>query len=116
MAKDMDMREHGDGCMCNSCGGTGAMWGHYHWGHLLVKVFIVMFIFWAGVQFGELKATIQNNFYGGSMMGGWGGNSFYLRGGQDFGPGMMTGWTTSAAPAAGAVNVQMMRISTSSRE
>jgi hypothetical protein len=55
MAKDMD-KEHGEGCECGCHGGMcGGMWGH-HWGHMVIKIFIVLFIFWAGVQFGELKA------------------------------------------------------------
>ncbi len=105
MAKDMDMKEHGGGCMCSMCG--GGMWGHHHWGHMLVKLVIVLFIFWAGVQFGELKAIVENSNFG-PMMGGWGGysNVYPVQGTT------MGGWS---APEGGAVDVQMMRVSTSTR-
>ena len=103
----MDMKEHGEGCMCSMCG--GGMWGHHHWGHMLIKLIIVLFIFWAGMQFGELKAMVQNSYYSG-MMGGWGGNAYY----DTSESGTMMGRSWGTAPA-GAVNVQMMRVSTSTK-
>lgn|GEM_PF-1979240 len=114
MAKDMD-KEHGEGCtcgcqngMCGCHGGMcGGLWGHYHWGHMIIKLFIVLFIFWAGMQFGELKAAVDN-FEGGGM--GYGHSSYYLNGAQGD---MMGGRTTSAMPAQG-VTVQMMRVATGS--
>jgi hypothetical protein len=72
---------------------------------MLIKLFIVLFIFWAGVQFGELKATVDN-MTGGGM--GYGHNAYYLNAGQS---GMMDGRTTSSVPAQG-VTVQMMRVAT----
>ena len=100
---------HGEGCMCGMCG--GGMWGHHHWGHMIIKLFIVLFIFWAGVQFGELKAMVENSFYGG-MMGGWGGQNTMYYGGYPEQGTMMGGWT---APASGSATVQMMQVSTSTR-
>ena len=106
MAKDMD-KEH-EGCECGCHGGVcGGMWGHHHWGHMIIKLFIVLFIFWAGVQFGELKAAVDN-FTAGGMGGGYGHNVYYQSAGQD---GMMGGWSTSAMPAQG-VTVQMVRVAT----
>lgn len=51
------------------------MCGHRHWRHIIIKVLVALFIFWAGVQFGELKAIVGSYFsgyagYGGMM--GWG--------------------------------------------
>jgi hypothetical protein len=70
-------KEHGDGCMCGMCQGGGyGMMGGKHWMYIVIRIFIVMFIFWAGVQFGELKAYVENSMYNntyGSMMNGWGG-------------------------------------------
>ena len=84
------------------------MWGHHHWGHMLIKLIIVLFIFWAGVQFGELKAMVQNSYYGG-MMGGWGE---YSRAYPVQGTTMEGSWAT---PASSGVTVQMMRVSTSTK-
>ncbi|HUD02438.1 MAG TPA: hypothetical protein VMR46_00240 [Candidatus Paceibacterota bacterium] len=72
---------------------------------MIIKLFIVLFIFWAGMQFGELKAAVDN-FEGGGM--GYGHSSYYLNGAQGD---MMGGRTTSAMPAQG-VTVQMMRVAT----
>ena len=105
MAKDMD-KERMEGCECGCHDGTCGMWGHHHWGHMIIKIFIVLFIFWAGVQFGELKAAVDS-FTAGGM--GYGHNVYY----QSEGQGMMGGWTTSAVPAQG-VTVQMMRVATGS--
>jgi len=74
---------------------------------MIIKLFIVLFIFWAGMQFGELKAAVDN-FEGGGM--GYGHSSYYLNGAQGD---MMGGRTTSAMPAQG-VTVQMMRVATGS--
>jgi hypothetical protein len=74
---------------------------------MVIKIFIVLFIFWAGVQFGELKAAVDN-FTAGDM--GYGHGAYYLNSAQG---GMMGGWSTSAVPAQG-VTVQMMRVATGS--
>jgi len=103
-------KEHGEGCECGCHGGAcGGMWGHHHWGHMLIKLFIVLFIFWAGVQFGELKAAVDS-FTAGGM--GYGHNAYYLNSEPG---GMMGGWTTSAVPAP-SVSVQMMRVASTTRQ
>jgi hypothetical protein len=104
----MEIKEHGEGCVCGACQGHGAtcgMWGHHHWGHMIIKFFIVLFIFWAGVQFGELKATVDNFYSGG--MGGWGGRNAVYMGVPA--QGMMTNdFRTSSAVPVGA---KMMQVS-----
>ncbi|PIR82936.1 hypothetical protein COU19_03300 [Candidatus Kaiserbacteria bacterium CG10_big_fil_rev_8_21_14_0_10_56_12] len=56
-----DGHGHHNGVMCDAC-------GHGHWGHVAVKVLIAIFIFWCGVQFGELKGALHGGYssYGGS--------------------------------------------------
>ncbi len=39
------------------------MWGHGHWGNMLVKVLVAVFIFWCGVQFGQLKSFVRQGNY-----------------------------------------------------
>lgn len=68
-------QEHSDQKKYGMCG-TG-MCGHGHWGHIIIKVLVAIFIFWCGVQFGELKAALHGGYYGNS------GN---------YGYGMMSGW------------------------
>ena|ERR1700722_17589002 len=58
-----DKEKDGHG-MCMGCG-TG---GH-HWSHMLIRVLILLFVFWAGIEFGELRALVRMDS---SMMGGWG--------------------------------------------
>lgn len=106
---DKDKNVHGEGCMCGMCG--GGLWGHHHWGHMLIKLIIVLFIFWAGVQFGELKSMVENSYYSG-MMGGWGGQG----GNMMYYNSLPQGSTVSSwAEPTGGVSVQMMRVSTSTR-
>ena len=78
--------EHG----CESCHGHGMigdMCGHRHWRHIIIKVLVAIFIFWCGVQFGELKALIHS--YTGYGMMGWS-----QQGGQEYSqfPSMMYGY------------------------
>ena len=85
-----DMQGH-EGCGDCHHGMAGAMCGKGHWGHIVIKILVALFIFWAGVQFGELRGMIRAEYgggYGYGMMGsydGWG------QGGYGF-PGMMGGW------------------------
>ncbi len=71
------------------------MHGRGHWGHILIKVLVAVFIFWCGVQFGELKALFHGGYSGYGMMGTYsatGRGQNYLYGGT---PGsMMSGWTS----------------------
>ncbi len=63
-----------------------------HWMHMVIKIAIALIIFWAGVQFGELKGIIRGGYGGYGMMGG-----YYGEGGRVYGPSMMYGWTQQAA-------------------
>ena len=74
----MQEHMHADGSKCN-CNSWGGMHGrHGHWKYMLVKILVAIFIFWAGAQFGELKAMLHGAYgnYGGvyntrgAMMGG----------------------------------------------
>lgn len=57
---------------CAMCGyGMGGRMGHGHWGHIVFKILIALFIFWCGVKFGELNSILRGGYYGGyGMMGG----------------------------------------------
>ena len=75
----MDTKEmHGhEGCeMCGRGMGMKCC-GRGHWVHIIVKILVAVFIFWCGVQFGELKGALHDRYpqqygnYGYGMMGGW---------------------------------------------
>ncbi|OYV63817.1 MAG: hypothetical protein B7X03_00050 [Parcubacteria group bacterium 21-58-10] len=69
-----EMREGREGC-----GHCGHCWhGRHHWAHIAIKILVAIFIFWCGVQFGELRGMLH-----GSYGNGYGG----------YGYGMMSGWT-----------------------
>ena len=93
------MKDAKDGCMmCEKRGMHGGMCGQHHWMHIIIKIFVALFIFWCGVQFGELKSAIRNAYYGSGygMMSGWSGgrtgNYYYGT------PAMMQSFTSSAIP------------------
>ncbi len=46
-----------------------ALCGDSHWAHIAIKILVALFIFWAGVQFGELKAMIHQTYGVHRMMG-----------------------------------------------
>ena len=52
------------GDMCTECAGHTGMYhgcrGQYHWVYMIVRIVIVIFVFWCGVQFGELKGMIRS--------------------------------------------------------
>jgi len=87
-----DMKGHSD---CGGCGhGMNGMCGHGHWGHIIIKILVAIFIFWCGVQFGELKGILHGgNSYGFRMMGAYGDSTGqnYFYGGVP--GGMMSGWS-----------------------
>jgi len=91
MEKENNKAEGG----CAMCNMMNGMQGHKHWMHLIIKIAIVVFIFWAGVQFGELKGMLHGNYgsygdYGRArMMGGFFGGEVN----RAYGPSMMYGWT-----------------------
>jgi hypothetical protein len=78
--ENKDMQDKG-GCTCGMCGGHH--FGHHHWGHWVLKIVVVVFIFWCGVQLGELKQELRSNY--GPMMNWHGSNQGYYYSG----PGMM---------------------------
>ncbi|MCX6788162.1 MAG: hypothetical protein NT108_03310 [Candidatus Kaiserbacteria bacterium] len=84
---------------CGGCGAGGhGMCGRGHWGHRIAKILVVLFIFWLGVQYGELKgmlrATYSNGGYGYGMMG----SSRWGQGDEQFPVGgMMSGWFRGAS-------------------
>lgn len=90
----------GGGCsMCRKHASCDSLCRQHHWMHIIIKIFVALFIFWCGVQFGELKSAVRaaylNSGYG--MMNSYGSNrsqTYYV------GPGMMSGWVTSTASEA----------------
>lgn len=77
---------------CGECGygcGMGCM-SQRHWMHVIIKILVALFIFWCGVQFGELKALLHQAGYG--MMGGYGHNQMYYSPDNFGGYGMMGGY------------------------
>ena len=99
----VDKKDHGEDCECSSCsgntckGGHCCAGGHSHLVRVLIKIAILVIIFWVGVKIGEFKSYMEGRYYGGTRMM-WGlnaddgsGNGYYV------GPGgMMRGWTTTA--------------------
>jgi len=87
--------------MCEKGLMGGGMCGQHHWMHIIIKIAVALIIFWAGVQFGELKSIVRNAYYGGGfgygMMSGYTGNraQTYFVGG----PGMMGNWAYTTDPA-----------------
>lgn len=92
----MDTKEmHGHGG-CGDCGTGGhGMCGQGHWGHILVKILVALFIFWVGVQFGELKSVLHRGYSSYGMMG-----AYDERSQNYYGPGMMSGWFRGASSQA----------------
>jgi hypothetical protein len=39
------------------------MWGHGHWSNVLIKILVALFIFWCGIQFGELRGYMRGGYY-----------------------------------------------------
>ncbi len=95
------MKGEGGGCpMCEKGAMYGGMCRQHHWMHVIIKVLVAIFIFWCGVQFGELKALLHGSYgYGGGMMSAYrdnsGQNYFYGTSG-----GMMNGGAYSATSGA----------------
>ncbi len=95
----MDTKEMQGDSECGGCGECkhgmgGGCCRHRRIWHILVKVLVALFIFWAGVQVGELKGILRGYGYGGGygMMGAYrdnaGQNYFY----SNAPGGMMGGW------------------------
>ncbi|KKU91746.1 MAG: hypothetical protein UY23_C0001G0352 [Candidatus Jorgensenbacteria bacterium GW2011_GWA1_48_11] len=94
---DENKKNHPADCRCWMCEGCGSCCqGRRHWAWLIVKILVILIVFWFGVKVGELKSFIGYSwgYPGGysnmrSMM--WGGNY----GANAYGPGMM-GWYWNA--------------------
>ncbi|MDD3531535.1 MAG: hypothetical protein PHV99_03045 [Candidatus Pacebacteria bacterium] len=73
MAKN-DME--GECMMCDRHHMQDGMCRQHHWMHIVIKIFVALFIFWCGVQFGELKSAIRSALwsgdYGYGMMNSYG--------------------------------------------
>ena len=98
----MDTKETHGHSDYGDCGARGhGMCGQGHWGHILIKILVALFIFWAGVQFGELKGMFRagytNGGYGYGMMGAYDDRSQNYYG---YGPGMMSGWFRGSSSQA----------------
>jgi hypothetical protein len=84
-------------CAWHGCGHRAA--------RALVAVIVLIFVFWCGFEFGEIRAQFSSvrGGYGYGMMGGWNGigndGSYGTYGG--YGPGMM-GWGYHGADATAA--------------
>ncbi|MFA5942060.1 MAG: hypothetical protein WC798_00065 [Candidatus Paceibacterota bacterium] len=73
---------------CAKCG--MGMCGEKHWMHVVIKIAIALIIFWAGVQFGELKGMLRATYGGYSGVNyGYGMMGSYGTGNRVYGPGMM---------------------------
>lgn len=53
----MDKQES---CCCGNV--MKDMWGHGHWGNIIIKIFVALFIFWCGVQFGQLRGLMRGGY------------------------------------------------------
>lgn len=107
MDEKMKENGHGETCGCGMCKmGMGGMWGgcgcghHHHGRHFLAKIIILIFVFWLGSQFGELKAFHRG--YG--MMDGYGYPNGMMQGyyggyNEGYTPVTSTGPTAPASPA-----------------
>ncbi len=96
-----EMRGESESCKkCHCHGVWGEMCGNRHWGHVIIKIFVALFIFWCGVQFGELKGMLDRGYsnYGYGMMGSYGEGGQWYRGG----PAMMYGDIYGTIPQATA--------------
>lgn len=49
-------------CECAGHGMGCGMCGHHHWSHLVIKALIILFVFWAGMEFGEVRALVHGNY------------------------------------------------------
>jgi len=66
--------------------------GQHHWMHLVIKIAIAVFIFWCGMQFGELRAALHGNYGNYRMIGSYGEGRNAMYGG---GPIMMNRGTSA---------------------
>jgi len=86
-------KKNGERSMC------GGMCRQHHWMHIIIKILVALFIFWVGVQFGELKGVLRGTYgnYGYGMMGAYTTNDnqgYYGR------PAGMMNWFYGTVPNA----------------
>jgi len=90
---------HEEHAGCSDCHHHGSS-DQRHWRHIVIRILVALFIFWAGVQFGELKALVRS--YAGYGMMGWSaqGDQGYFRS-----PVMMfrSGYGAASVPAGATV-------------
>ena len=75
----MDAKETRGGACCDGGHSSVCGMGGSHWKHLIIKIAIAIFIFWCGIQFGELRAMLRGAYqgygpttgYSGGMMRGY---------------------------------------------
>ena len=62
-----------DGCECSSCNGAkgcgchhghcdGVCFGHHRTGRWVIKVLVLLFVFWVGTQVGEMKSEFRSQY------------------------------------------------------
>jgi hypothetical protein len=97
-------------CACGgSCGGNcgggcgmqmhGCHSGKYHLMKMILKIVIIILIFWCGFKLGEMTGFVRAEYGRGTMMDG--GGFGMMRGGYS-GNGMMNPGTGTATPATPA--------------
>jgi hypothetical protein len=89
--ENMDKKECGcgmGGCGMGHMGGCGCYGGKHHLLRVVLKILIVILIFWCGFRLGELTGTIRGEYGRIEMMHGERG-SF---GDYGYDSGMMQGW------------------------
>ena len=78
-----------------------------HWGHMLARVAIILFVFWAGMALGELKGELRAAGYehGYGMMGGWAVQQ-EVAPGYGYGRGMVGAYPVVVSPSAVATTTK----------
>lgn len=83
-----EMQKHSENCsVCHGYDMRRGMCRH-HFGHILIKIIVAAFIFWCGIQFGELEGILHDGYGNYSRMmdsNGWSAQGYYG------GPAMMYG-------------------------
>ncbi len=97
MAAEKEMSKE---CGCAKSGHVcNGFCGNQHWGHLAIKISIVIFVFLAGVEFGEMKAMIRSDYGQQGMMRTY-GNAEFAPEYTQYHPAMMVSAPTMPTPPA----------------
>jgi hypothetical protein len=70
----MDTKE----TQCSDCSHGCAC--HRRWAHWAIKILVLLFIFWCGMQFGELRGELRAQYSGFPMMNAYGDSQGYPTG------------------------------------